>query len=222
MYATLIAKEFGMEQNDLYILEKAAALHDIGKIGIRDAVLQKEGNALGVGVGAKVVLQAVAKRICRALLAGNLVGVRHRLKAADNVSVIGQLVCDIGVRVKADGNKTVLGYHLFDLLQKIKLSRADLVNLHTAVEEDVNAVCIGMLANNLHDLLRIVLVDRALNRSRGKRNRINGGNRLNAVLKENILHGELLENVLTLEIFKILLLRMISRAAVGFALEGGH
>ena len=43
MYAVLIAKEFGMEQNDLYILEKAAALHDIGKIGIRDAVLQKEG-----------------------------------------------------------------------------------------------------------------------------------------------------------------------------------
>ena len=43
LYASLIAHEFGMEQNDLYILEKAAALHDIGKIGIRDAVLQKEG-----------------------------------------------------------------------------------------------------------------------------------------------------------------------------------
>jgi len=43
MYSVLIAKEFGMEKNDLYILEKAAALHDIGKIGIRDSVLQKEG-----------------------------------------------------------------------------------------------------------------------------------------------------------------------------------
>ena len=43
MFASLIAKEFGMEKNDLYILEKAAALHDIGKIGIRDSVLQKEG-----------------------------------------------------------------------------------------------------------------------------------------------------------------------------------
>ena len=43
MYATLIANEFGMEKNDVYILEKAAALHDIGKIGIRDSVLQKEG-----------------------------------------------------------------------------------------------------------------------------------------------------------------------------------
>lgn len=43
MFSVLIAQEFGMEQNDLYILEKAAALHDIGKIGIRDAVLQKEG-----------------------------------------------------------------------------------------------------------------------------------------------------------------------------------
>ena len=43
MFSSLIAKEFGMEQKDLNILEKAAALHDIGKIGIRDAVLQKEG-----------------------------------------------------------------------------------------------------------------------------------------------------------------------------------
>ncbi len=43
MFASLIAREFGMEKNDLYILEKAAALHDIGKIGIRDSVLQKEG-----------------------------------------------------------------------------------------------------------------------------------------------------------------------------------
>ncbi len=43
MYASLIAQEFGMEKNDIYILEKAAALHDIGKIGIRDSVLQKEG-----------------------------------------------------------------------------------------------------------------------------------------------------------------------------------
>lgn len=43
MYASLIAHEFGLEKNDIYILEKAAALHDIGKIGIRDSVLQKEG-----------------------------------------------------------------------------------------------------------------------------------------------------------------------------------
>lgn len=43
MYSTLIAHEFGMEKNDISILEKAAALHDIGKIGIRDSVLQKEG-----------------------------------------------------------------------------------------------------------------------------------------------------------------------------------
>ena len=43
MFSSLIAQEFGMEKKDLYILEKAAALHDIGKIGIRDSVLQKEG-----------------------------------------------------------------------------------------------------------------------------------------------------------------------------------
>ena len=43
MYATLIAEEFGLDKKDLEIIQKAAALHDIGKIGIRDSVLQKEG-----------------------------------------------------------------------------------------------------------------------------------------------------------------------------------
>lgn len=43
MFSSLIAVEFGMEKKDINILEKAAALHDIGKIGIRDSVLQKEG-----------------------------------------------------------------------------------------------------------------------------------------------------------------------------------
>ena len=43
MYATLIAEQFGLPRKDLEIIQKAAALHDIGKIGIRDSVLQKEG-----------------------------------------------------------------------------------------------------------------------------------------------------------------------------------
>ena len=43
MYSSLIAKAMNMSDNDVNIIEKAATLHDIGKIGIRDAVLQKEG-----------------------------------------------------------------------------------------------------------------------------------------------------------------------------------
>ena len=43
MYATLIAEQYGMQGKDMEIIQKAAALHDIGKIGIRDSVLQKEG-----------------------------------------------------------------------------------------------------------------------------------------------------------------------------------
>ena len=43
MYASLIANELGMDAKDKSLLEKAATLHDIGKIGIRDSVLQKEG-----------------------------------------------------------------------------------------------------------------------------------------------------------------------------------
>jgi len=43
MYATLIAEQYNMSKEEIEIIQKAAALHDIGKIGIRDSVLQKEG-----------------------------------------------------------------------------------------------------------------------------------------------------------------------------------
>ena len=43
MYSGLIADALCMDVNDKALLEKAATLHDIGKIGIRDSVLQKEG-----------------------------------------------------------------------------------------------------------------------------------------------------------------------------------
>lgn len=43
LYSSLIAKELKMDDKSIEIIEKAATLHDIGKIGIRDAVLQKEG-----------------------------------------------------------------------------------------------------------------------------------------------------------------------------------
>ena len=43
MYSGLIADAMGMNDKDKALLEKAATLHDIGKIGIRDSVLQKEG-----------------------------------------------------------------------------------------------------------------------------------------------------------------------------------
>ncbi|MBR1943264.1 GAF domain-containing protein [bacterium] len=43
MYSSLIAKAMNLSEQDVNIIEKAATLHDIGKIGIRDSVLQKEG-----------------------------------------------------------------------------------------------------------------------------------------------------------------------------------
>ena len=43
LYSMLLVDELGLEQNIKDIIEKAAILHDIGKIGIRDSVLQKEG-----------------------------------------------------------------------------------------------------------------------------------------------------------------------------------
>lgn len=43
LYSGLIARELNMDAKMVEIIETAATLHDIGKIGIRDSVLQKEG-----------------------------------------------------------------------------------------------------------------------------------------------------------------------------------
>ena len=43
LYSMLMADELHLDTKTKEILEKAATLHDIGKIGIRDSVLQKEG-----------------------------------------------------------------------------------------------------------------------------------------------------------------------------------
>ncbi len=43
LYSSLIARQLQLDEKFIEIVEKAATLHDIGKIGIRDSVLQKEG-----------------------------------------------------------------------------------------------------------------------------------------------------------------------------------
>lgn len=43
LYSVLIARKMELSEKDINIIEKAAILHDIGKIGIMDSVLQKEG-----------------------------------------------------------------------------------------------------------------------------------------------------------------------------------
>lgn len=43
LYSELISKQMGLNKDITEIISKAAMLHDIGKIGIRDAVLQKKG-----------------------------------------------------------------------------------------------------------------------------------------------------------------------------------
>ena len=42
-WAVRVARKLGIPEGDLYQLEVAALLHDIGKIGIPDAILKKEG-----------------------------------------------------------------------------------------------------------------------------------------------------------------------------------
>jgi HD-GYP domain-containing protein (c-di-GMP phosphodiesterase class II) len=42
-WAVRVARKLGLPENDLYHLEVAALLHDIGKIGIPDSILKKEG-----------------------------------------------------------------------------------------------------------------------------------------------------------------------------------
>jgi HD superfamily phosphodiesterase len=42
-YATMLGRKIGLPPLDLQMLQWSALLHDVGKIGIRDAVLKKEG-----------------------------------------------------------------------------------------------------------------------------------------------------------------------------------
>ncbi len=44
LYSELISKQIGLNKDITEIISKAAMLHDIGKIGIKDAVLQKKGS----------------------------------------------------------------------------------------------------------------------------------------------------------------------------------
>ncbi len=43
MYSSILAEAVGLPPKERLLIEKAAILHDIGKIGIRDSVLQKDG-----------------------------------------------------------------------------------------------------------------------------------------------------------------------------------
>ncbi len=43
LYAMLLANQLHLDEKQKELIKKAAALHDIGKIGVRDSVLQKEG-----------------------------------------------------------------------------------------------------------------------------------------------------------------------------------
>lgn len=43
LYSVLLAKALKLDEKEVGLIEKAAILHDIGKIGIMDSVLQKEG-----------------------------------------------------------------------------------------------------------------------------------------------------------------------------------
>lgn len=43
LYSMLLADQLNLDEKTKELIEKAAILHDIGKIGIRDSVLQKEG-----------------------------------------------------------------------------------------------------------------------------------------------------------------------------------
>ena len=47
MYASLICDELNMDEKEKEVIKHASLLHDIGKIGIKDSILQKEGKLTG-------------------------------------------------------------------------------------------------------------------------------------------------------------------------------
>ena len=93
----------------------------------------------------------------------------------------------------------------------MKLTATDPINLHTAVEEDINAVEIGVLPYRVENLLGVIVVNVKLDRSRGERYGVYRRHDLKARLLENILNAQLLKDVLSYEILEIGLTRMIDR-----------
>ncbi|MYL73130.1 HD domain-containing protein [Halobacillus litoralis] len=87
-YSDLIARRAGFDERHLDLLKKSALLHDIGKIGIRDDVLLKEGR-LSEGefakikehpvIGAQILLQVQLPESLTPVLAG----VRHHHERYD-------------------------------------------------------------------------------------------------------------------------------------------
>ncbi|MCT2537751.1 HD domain-containing protein [Aquibacillus koreensis] len=78
-YATEIGERFGLGKEDLDILRKSALLHDIGKIGIRDQVLLKDGKLtdeefdqikLHPSIGADILHQIQPKEAMLTLIPG--------------------------------------------------------------------------------------------------------------------------------------------------------
>lgn len=78
-YSELIGRLCGMSSDDLMIIRKSALLHDIGKIGVRDTVLLKEGRLtdeefdqikLHPGLGENILLQIEPKDAMAVLLPG--------------------------------------------------------------------------------------------------------------------------------------------------------
>lgn len=78
-YSELIGRLCGLSPEDLTVIRKSALLHDIGKIGVRDTVLLKEGRLtdeefdqikLHPGLGENILLQIEPKDAMAALLPG--------------------------------------------------------------------------------------------------------------------------------------------------------
>ncbi|WP_246073151.1 HD domain-containing phosphohydrolase [Paenibacillus dokdonensis] len=78
-YSELIGRLCGLSPEDLMVIRKSALLHDIGKIGVRDTVLLKEGRLtdeefdqikLHPGLGENILLQIEPKDAMAVLLPG--------------------------------------------------------------------------------------------------------------------------------------------------------
>ncbi|MWV45776.1 HD domain-containing protein [Paenibacillus sp. HJL G12] len=78
-YSELIGRLCGMSPEELVVIRKSALLHDIGKIGVRDTVLLKEGRLteeefdqikLHPGLGENILLQIEPKDAMAVLLPG--------------------------------------------------------------------------------------------------------------------------------------------------------
>ena len=131
-------------------------LHRLG-IGGRFFAGSNHHDALENGVDNVLVLDAIYQKLGSNALALFLINMRRGSVRADYVCVFWNIVMEICMEIAHHGDRSVRGNDLSDAAEQISLGRAEVFDLHGAVQVEPHAVYLFLL-QNVDDLIGYVLI----------------------------------------------------------------